>query len=187
MSNTSKHEGGSVLADKILKPLDTLLMAYESRLNSGETLEKQWENYPNPALEKYKFAVYQRLVDGTQALIEQNKNRTKETIEQTLEPETLKDNQQETGPWDNHTQNTEIEHQKQQELDNKVVEDTEDQQDILEVKDNWPKNLWDQVQNAKHRSKTFDLAPFDELDVEKPPLHFDLTLLYGDMGSQHSQ
>ena len=62
----------------------------------------------------------------TQALIEQNKNRTKETIEQTQEPKTLKENQQEMGPWDNHTQNTKIEHQKQQELDNRVVEDTKD-------------------------------------------------------------
>ena len=83
--------------------------------------------------------------------------------------------------------NNEIEHQEPRELDNRVVADTEDQQDILEVKDDWLKNLWDQVHNAKNGSKTFDLALFDELDIKKPPLHFDLTLLYGDMGSQHSQ
>ena len=96
--NTSKQEDGSVLVDKLFEPLDTLLMAYESRLKSGETLEKQWENYPDRALEKRRFIVCQRLVEVTQALIEQNKNKTKETIEQTLEPEPLKDNQQETGP-----------------------------------------------------------------------------------------
>ena len=83
--------------------------------------------------------------------------------------------------------NMETKHQEQRELDNRVVVDTKDQQDILEVKDNSPKNLWDGVQNAKHGSKTFDSAPFDQLDVENPLLHFDLTSLYGDIGSQHSQ
>ena len=56
-TNNSKHEGGSVLADKIFKPLDTLLMAYESRLKTGEPLITQRENYPDPALEKRRFAI----------------------------------------------------------------------------------------------------------------------------------
>ena len=81
----------------------------------------------------------------TQALIEQNKNQAKEIIERTPEIESLKENQQETDPWDNHTMNMKTKHQGQQEPDNRVVADTKDQQDIPKVKDNWPKNLWDQV------------------------------------------
>ena len=44
-SSTSKHEGRLMIVDKLFEPLDTLLMAYESRLKLGETLERQWENY----------------------------------------------------------------------------------------------------------------------------------------------
>ena len=78
-SNTTKHEGGSMLVDKLFEPLDTLLMDYDSRLKSGETLEKQWKNYPDLELEKHRFVVCQRLVEVMQALIEQSKKRTKET------------------------------------------------------------------------------------------------------------
>ena len=110
-SDTSKMEGGLVLANKLFEPLDTLLMAYESRLKSGETLETQWENYPDPELEKRRFAICQRLVEVTQALIEQNKNETKETKEKTSEPELSKHNQHETDPGDNHTIHAGMGHQ----------------------------------------------------------------------------
>ena len=36
--DNSKHKGGSMLAEKIFEPLDTLLMAYKSRLKFGEPL-----------------------------------------------------------------------------------------------------------------------------------------------------
>ena len=51
-TNNSNHKEGLVLADKIFEPLDTLLMAYKSRLNFGDTLEVQWDKYPDPELEK---------------------------------------------------------------------------------------------------------------------------------------
>ena len=81
---------------------------------------------PDLELEKRRFAICQRLVEVTQALIEQNKNQAKETVERTPEIESLKENQQETDPWDNHTMNMETKHQGQRELDNRVVADTED-------------------------------------------------------------
>ena len=56
-TNNSKNEGGLVLADKIFEPLDTLLMAYESRLKSGDTLDIQWEKYLDPNFEKCQFAI----------------------------------------------------------------------------------------------------------------------------------
>ena len=64
-SNNSKHEGGFVLADKIFEPLDTLLMAYESKLRPDETMEVQWEKYPDPKLENCRFEICKRLVEVT--------------------------------------------------------------------------------------------------------------------------
>ena len=61
-----------VLADKIFEPLDTLVMAYESRLESGDTLGIQWKNYLDLELEKRRFAIYKCLVEVTQKLMEQN-------------------------------------------------------------------------------------------------------------------
>ena len=55
-----------------------------------------------------------------------------------------------------------------QKLDDKVVEDTESQYDILEVKDSWPDHLWSQVQHAKQGSQTFDSAPLQEVRAKKP-------------------
>ena len=74
-SNTTEHERGLVLvANKIFEPLDTLLMAYETQSNSWESLEKQWESYPDLELEKCRFSMCKWLVEVTQALIEQHQN-----------------------------------------------------------------------------------------------------------------
>ena len=40
-TNNLKHKGGLVLAKTIFEPLQTLLMAYESQLKFGDTLEGQ--------------------------------------------------------------------------------------------------------------------------------------------------
>ena len=57
-SDSSKHEGGLVFADKIFKPLDTLLIAYKSRLKSENTLKGQWEKSLDLELKKQRFAIY---------------------------------------------------------------------------------------------------------------------------------
>ena len=75
-----------VLADKIFELLDTLFMAYKSQLKFGEPINIQWNNYPDPELEKRRFAICKRLVEVTQKLVEQNqtkdKNETQEQQEQ---------------------------------------------------------------------------------------------------------
>ena len=36
---------------------------------------------------------------------------------------------------------------------------------ILDVNEQWPTYLWEDVQNAKHGSNTFFLAPMEELEL----------------------
>ena len=38
----------------------------------------------------------------------------------------------------------------------------------------------------KQGNQTSNLAPLQEVDAKKPQIHFNLSSLYGDMGSQHS-
>ena len=56
-------------------------MLYESRLKFGDTLEEQWETYPNPKLEKCQFAMCKWLIEVTQKPMEQKQeeqnNQTK--------------------------------------------------------------------------------------------------------------
>ena len=81
-TENSKHKWGSILVDKIFEPLDTLLMAYESRLKSGEPMSIQWENYPDPELEKSKFSICKRLIEVTQKLVEKNQTKDKDETQQ---------------------------------------------------------------------------------------------------------
>ena len=44
-------------------------------------------NYPNPKLEKRRFAIYKRLIEVTQKLVEQNQTKEKyETKQQDQQP-----------------------------------------------------------------------------------------------------
>ena len=69
------------MVNKIFEPLETLLMAYESRLKSREPIEKQWEKYLDLELEKSKLAICICLVKITQTLLEHNQAKAKENEE----------------------------------------------------------------------------------------------------------
>ena len=49
-------------------------LIYEARLKPLETLEERWRQYPDPQIEARRMDLYQRLVETTQALMEENKN-----------------------------------------------------------------------------------------------------------------
>ena len=52
-------------------------------MKSWEPLNIQWENYPDPELEKRRFAICKRLIEVTQKLVEQNQTKdTNKTQEQ---------------------------------------------------------------------------------------------------------
>ena len=59
----------------------------ESRLKFGEPLNIQWENYPNPKLEKRRFSICKILIEVTQKLVEQDQTKdTNKTQEQQNQP-----------------------------------------------------------------------------------------------------
>ena len=67
----SIESGGSVLAEKHMETLDALLKAYKARLRATETLEQRWRRYPDPKNEARQLEIYRRLLETTQALINQ--------------------------------------------------------------------------------------------------------------------
>ena len=86
-TNNSKHEGGLVLTNKIFEPLDTLLMAYKSRLKSKDTLKVQWKKYPDLKLKKGQFAICKCLIKVTQKLVEQKQEETNNEMKLQIEPQ----------------------------------------------------------------------------------------------------
>ena len=61
------------MAEKHHETLDAMLQAYKARLKPLETLEERWRHYSDPQIEARRLDLYKRLVETTQALMEQNK------------------------------------------------------------------------------------------------------------------
>ena len=53
--------------------LDAMWQAYEARLKLLETLKERWRQYLDPHIKVRRMDLYQRLVETTQALMEENK------------------------------------------------------------------------------------------------------------------
>ena len=66
----STPQGGSVLADKVFEPLKTMLDSYEARLRPNQTNEECYRAYLDPELETKRLEVFQKMIEGTQALLE---------------------------------------------------------------------------------------------------------------------
>ena len=70
----SAPQGGFVLADKVFEPLKTMLDSYEARLRPNQTNKEHYRAYPNPELETKKLEVFQKAIEGTQALLEKQRS-----------------------------------------------------------------------------------------------------------------
>ena len=57
-------------------------------------------------------------------------------------------------------------------------------QQVPEVNDKWPEELWELVREAKKGSRTFEEAPIEEVDLDQQMLDFELRSLYGDQGTE---
>ena len=66
----STPQGGLVLADKVFEPLKIMLDPYEARLRPNQTNEERYRAYSDPELETKRFEVFQKMIKGTQALLE---------------------------------------------------------------------------------------------------------------------
>ena len=55
---------------QILEPLKAMLDAYEARLRPQQTLEERMRAYLDPALETKRLEIFQKMIKGTQDLLE---------------------------------------------------------------------------------------------------------------------
>ena len=58
------------MAEKVFEPLKTMLDSYEARLRPNQTNEEHYRAYPDPELETKRLEVFQKMIEGTQALLE---------------------------------------------------------------------------------------------------------------------
>ena len=58
------------MANKVFEPLKMMLDLYEARLRPNQPNEEQYRAYPNLKLEMKRLEVFQKMIEGTQALLE---------------------------------------------------------------------------------------------------------------------
>ena len=63
------------MANKVFEPLKTMLGLYEARLRSKQTNEEQYRAYLDPELETKRLEVFQKMIEGTQALLEKQMDK----------------------------------------------------------------------------------------------------------------
>ena len=55
---------------QVLEPLHAMLDAFEVRLKPNQTLEDRVRAYPDPQLETKRLEIFQKMIEGTQALLQ---------------------------------------------------------------------------------------------------------------------
>ena len=65
----STPQGGLVLVDKVFEPSKMMLDLYEARLRPNQTNEERHRAYLDPKLEKKRLKVFEKMIEGTQALL----------------------------------------------------------------------------------------------------------------------
>ena len=56
--------------EKVFEPLKAMLDAYEARLRPNQTQEERYRAYPDPEIETKCLEIFQRMIKGTQALLD---------------------------------------------------------------------------------------------------------------------
>ena len=167
------------MAKKHMETLDALLQAYEARLKPLETLEERWRQYPDPELETRRLEMYKRLVETTQALMQQMKpNHTSEketpNVKNQVLPETL-------------TQNEEPDLQEeieQQEIEKETKTILIPSSTVPEVDEEWGNALWDAVKQTQKETERKSRPPIEEIDFDQKTLELEFKSQYGEEGSE---
>ena len=63
------------MVEKVFEPLKTMLDLYKARLRPNQTNEEIYRAYPNPDLETKRLQVFQKMIEGTQALLEKKMDK----------------------------------------------------------------------------------------------------------------
>ena len=71
-----------MLANKVFEPLKTMLDSYEARLRPNQTNEERYRAYPDPELETKRLEVFQKMIEGTQALLEKQMEKQRSIEDQ---------------------------------------------------------------------------------------------------------
>ena len=81
------------MVQKVFEPLNAMLEAFKARLKTGHTLEERARTYPDPVVESRRLDICQKLIEVTQALLEQQTSEGQiNTIKETKTPEKLNSN-----------------------------------------------------------------------------------------------
>ena len=161
------------MVQKVFEPLNAMLEAFEARLKTGQTLEERARTYPDPVIESRRLDICQKLIEVTQALLQQQtiegqinasqntkipENGNSNQKECVLSSELHKDDDHEIT---NHT--PEPIEKEPKELDTRIVPDSDDlgTMGVPEVRDDWPNELWEAKRNAKDGSLTLKSAPLE--------------------------
>ena len=78
----SAPKGGSILAKKVFEPLKTMLDLYEARLKPNQANEECYMAYLDLELETKKLEVFQKIIGGTQALVEKQMDKQRSIEDQ---------------------------------------------------------------------------------------------------------
>ena len=66
-----KYIEGSILASgQVLEPLRAMLDAFKARLKPNQTLKERSRAYPDPQLKTKWLEIFQKMMEGTQALLQ---------------------------------------------------------------------------------------------------------------------
>ena len=83
-NKTGIPEARSVLAEKVFKPLQAILDAYEARLKPNQTNEERLRAYPDPEIKKQRLDIFQQMVHVTKSLLDKQNMGINQTV---LEPQ----------------------------------------------------------------------------------------------------
>ena len=63
------QRGFSLCWGQVLEPLHAMLNAFKARLKLNQTFEERLRAYPDPQLETKRLEIFQKMIEGTQALL----------------------------------------------------------------------------------------------------------------------
>ena len=78
----SPYEGGLILAKKVFEPLKTMLDSYEARLRPNQNNKECYRAYLDLEVETKRLEVFQKMIEGTQELLEKQMDKQRSTEDQ---------------------------------------------------------------------------------------------------------
>ena len=171
--------------------------AYEARLKPNQTFEERYRAYPCPELETKRLEIFQKMIEGTQALLDKQLNQNKGNGDQ-LQNQTKTDMGQVLNGSGNLVSETETKTRKSQKSKRNKRRASRKRTTILpppmelseftpihreervpvsipeEVEqEDWMKSLWDEILEANAKKEDEGRAPMPMIDLDKKQAPMD--------------